>query len=206
MVLFMGTAPLQGEAIHEVGREGARRAKRWLEATSRVDACWVNPDRGAREKLTFDWPQGGSFSFDLGGHLRYGDFAGQQFYAEVKNYAAVSNLGAHYSDFLAKCYVTYQALPSYADHFMWVSWTPHRITKWASLTSAEEVRLAVIAHAERIFPADADPEAAVDGDLCTRVSERLWILILSQKQEQLVPSVEHLALIQAREMEKAAAT
>ena len=89
---------------------------------------------------------------------------------------------------------------------MWISWTPHGTSKWADLTSAKEVRAAVIAHAGRIFPVGADPDTAIDDDLCSKVSDRLWILILSQKQEQLVPAVEHLTLIHGREMEKAAAS
>jgi hypothetical protein len=68
-----------------------------LESTSRVEACWVNPDKGAVGKLTFDWPHGGqSFSFDLGGRLRYGSFDGQLFYAEVKKYSNASDLGTLY--------------------------------------------------------------------------------------------------------------
>jgi len=109
---------MQGEAAHEAGRDGARRAKSWLEATSRVDACWVNPDEGAREKLTFAWPQGGqAFSFDLGGRLRYGKFDGQLFYAEVKNYTTSSKLPGYYREFLAKFYVAYKTSPAYADNF-----------------------------------------------------------------------------------------
>src|SRR5665811_770180 len=114
----MTRMPMQGEAAHEAGRDGARRAKSWLEATSRVDACWVNPDEGAREKLTFAWPQGGqAFSFDLGGRLRYGKFDGQLFYAEVKNYTTSSKLPGYYREFLAKFYVAYKTSPAYADNF-----------------------------------------------------------------------------------------
>lgn len=200
----MGSA-ITGEALHEHGRQGARRAKRWLDATSRVDACWVNPDNGAAQKLTFDWPQGGqSFSFDLGGWLRYGSFDGQMFFAEVKKYANASDLGRHYQEFLAKCYVAYQERPQYTDHFMWVSWAPHASTRWESLTAPQKVREAVSAQAGRIFPAGTDPADAVDQAVCEAVSERLWLLILSDKQEKLVPAVEHLNLIHSHERVKAA--
>lgn len=204
MVRLMAKAPAKGEVLHEAGRDGARRAKRWLESTSRVDACWMNPDKGAVDKLTCAWPVGGqSFSFDLGGRLRYGDFDGQLFYAEVKKYSTASGLGSHYSDFLAKCYVFYLANPAFADNFVWLSWTPHGISRWSSLTSASEVRKAVIANAARIFPAETEPESAIDMDVCQTVSERLWLLIVSDKQEALVPAVEHLNLIHAHELAKA---
>lgn len=200
----MGGA-IKGEALHDQGRDGARRAKRWLDATSRVDACWVNPDNGAAQKLTFDWPQGGqSFSFDLGGWLRYGTLEGQMFFAEVKKYASSSDLSQHYKDFLAKCYVAYQQRPHYTDHFIWVSWAPHAATRWDSLTSPQEVRSAVIGNASRVLPGSVDPDAAVDEAVCESVAERLWLLILSDKQETLVPAVEHLNLIHSHERLKAA--
>lgn len=51
------------------------------------------------EKLTFEWPQGGqSFSFDLGGKLRYGDFDGKLFYAEVKKYSKSLDLAVKFAD------------------------------------------------------------------------------------------------------------
>ncbi|MEE1619268.1 hypothetical protein [Brachybacterium sp. J153] len=201
----MSIAAKQGESLHDLGREGARRAKQWLESTSRVDACWVNPDKGAVEKLTFEWPQDGqSFSFDLGGKLRYGAFDGKLFYAEVKKYSKALDLGTHYKDFLAKCYVAYLGAPRFADNFMWVSWAPHAATSWDELTTAAKVRESVVANAHRIFPPAAKVDALVDDDTCAAVAERLWILILSDKQEDLVPAVEHLGLIHQHEMLKAA--
>lgn len=205
MVSFMSGVARQGESLHEVGRDGARRAKQWLESTSRVDACWVNPDKGAVEKLTFDWPHGGqSFSFDLGGRLRYGSFDGQLFYAEVKKYATSADLGSHYQSFLAKCYVAYSTAPKFTDNFMWVSWAPHAATRWSDLTTAAEVRKAVLANAARVFPEGADASGLLDEATCEAVAERLWILILSDRQEGLVPAVEHLGLIHQHEMRKAA--
>lgn len=196
----------QGEALHDIGRDGARRAKLWLESTSRVDACWVNPDRGAVEKLTVDWPHGNtSFSFDLGGRLRYGDVEGQLFYAEVKKYANSSDLANHYKAFLAKCYVTYQDRPKFADNFMWVSWAPHSATRWSDLTAPAGVRAAVVENGAKIFPPGSNFEASVDDGVCEAVAARLWLLILSDKQEELVPAREHLALIHTQEMMKAGA-
>lgn len=200
----MGNVAKQGEALHDLGREGARRAKRWLESTSRVDACWVYPDKGTEDKLRFPWPEGGqSFAFDLGGKLRYGDFDGQLFMAEVKKYAKSSDLVAHYQDFLAKCYVAYLDAPRLADNFMWVSWAPHSATKWDELTSADQVRSAVVANASRVFPAGTNADEAVDDEVCAAVAERLWLLVVSDRQEGLVPDLEHLGLIHTHELRKA---
>lgn len=49
-VRFMGKTPIHGEALHELGRDGARRAKQWLESTSRVDTC--HPTTRTHETLS----------------------------------------------------------------------------------------------------------------------------------------------------------
>lgn len=198
-------ARIEGESAHAKGADGARRAKRWLESTTRVNAQWVNPDPPALRKLQFRWPHGGqNFSFDLGGTLKYGDFDGQMFYAESKNYASSSDLGSHYSEFLAQCYVAYRERPMYCDHFMWISWSPHSVTKWSELTTARYVEKQVLANRQRIFGVDDTEEAQseIDDKIVSAVAERLWIIILSEKQETLVISKEHRGLIEKHEVEK----
>jgi hypothetical protein len=73
-----------GERLHAKGQDGARRAKKWLEFTTRADARWVNPDEVALPKLTFPWATGNTFSFDRGGILRGGRVNHQEFLAECK--------------------------------------------------------------------------------------------------------------------------
>lgn len=79
---------VSGEQLHERGREGASRAKEWLEATTRVNAHWVNPHEYAVPKLSFPWADATAkkFSFDLGGVLLGGDLHSQMFLAESKLY------------------------------------------------------------------------------------------------------------------------
>lgn len=194
---------LVGEALQVKGAEGARKAKRWLEGTSRAVVEWVNPDKGAAGKMTGKWPYGShTFSFDLFGYLRHGDLHGKMFFAEVKNYAGDSGLAKEYEVYLAKCYVMLDQKPDFSDHFMWISWAPHGVTKWAALTSATEVQTAVIAQRKRIFGPDVskdDAKSLVDTKRCKEVSDRLWLIILSEKQLQLVLSADHLAVIRAHE-------
>jgi hypothetical protein len=198
-------AGLHGEAAQAKGADGARRAKRWLESTTRVNAQWVNPDPPAIGKLTFDWPHGGqSFSFDLAGHFKYGDVDGEAFFAESKKYDAPLDLATHYSKFLAQCYVAYRTSPGWCDHFMWIAWSPHSITSWPDLTKAEYVREHVIKHRERVF-GEADEAVAgslVDDAAVSAVAERLWLIVLSDRQETLVISKEHRGVIDAYEAEK----
>lgn len=194
---------IQGEAAQAKGADGARRAKRWLESTTRVNAQWVNPDPPAIPKLTFSWPHGGQkFSFDLGGLLKYGDFDGQVFFAESKNYAAPHDLSQHYSIFLAQCYVAYMDKPALCDHFMWIAWSPHSISSWPKLTTADYVKEHVIKNRERVFGDIDEEEAAtlVDENVVAEVASRLWLIILSEKQEALVISKEHRGLIEQYEV------
>ncbi|WP_404850300.1 hypothetical protein [Dietzia kunjamensis] len=198
-------ARIEGEAAQAKGADGARRAKRWLESTTRVNAQWVNPDPPALKKLRFQWPHGGqNFSFDLGGTLKYGEFDGEMFFAESKNYNSPSDLSDHYSRFLAQCYVAYLQMPKYCDHFMWISWSPHSISKWPELTTAPYVKEHVIRNRSVVFGVDdvAAAEEQIDDGIVSAVAERLWIIILSRKQEALVISKEHRGLIERYMVER----
>jgi hypothetical protein len=183
---------MSGELLHETGRQGAVRAKRWLERTTRVDVTWVNPDAVA--KLTFKWVNGQSFSFDLGGQLRGGPLQGQEFFAEVKKYSGVGDQADAHAEYLAKCYRSYAVMPSRCDHFFWLTWHPFSQTKWAQLCSAGEVRQSVMAHRSKCL-GEADEAAAekvIDDALCEAVASRLWLIVLSDKQEELVVEDAHL--------------
>ena len=196
----------KGETLHAKGADGAARARRWLESTTRVNASWVNPQPEAVPKLTFSWPHGGEdFTFDLGGTLLRGKFHGQMFFAEAKNYTSLSDLGVLYREYLAKCYCALMERPGYCDNFMWIAWHPHLVTHWTDLCTAEYIGVAVVEHAQRVLgvpPATATP--LVDSAHCEDVAKRLWLIILSERQEELVVSPEHRGLIEKFEIEKAA--
>jgi hypothetical protein len=157
-----------------------------------VDVTWVNPDAVA--KLTFTWATGTSFSFDLGGKLRGGGLQGQEFFAEVKKYSGVGDQPTLYEEYLAKCYRAYSLLPSRCDHFFWLTWHPFSQTKWNALCSDGKVLDAVLKQREKSL-GEADLEAAkalVDSNTCASVADRLWLIVLSDKQEDLVVEDQHL--------------
>jgi hypothetical protein len=194
-----------GEAFHDIGRDGAIRAKRWLDATTRVKACWLNTDPGAAQKTSYAWPKTGtSFSYDLGGILRGGEFENQQFLAECKKLTTSGGQGTKYREYLAKCYVAHMANPAFTDNFMWITWHPFLVESWAKLCGAEEVRNGVVDQRHRIFGSDVTEEDApklVDSAVCERVAGRLWLLVLSEKQEKLVITDKHRGIIIAHEIE-----
>lgn len=195
---------VSGEELHELGRMGAIRAKRWLDATTRVDVTWVNPDAVA--KLTFAWKDGSKFSFDLGGTLRGGDVHGQEFFAEIKKYNTAGDQSVLYSEYLAKCFRAFCDMPSRCDHFMWLTWHPFSQTKWNQLCTAAEVRAAVLTHRAKCLGEgdEALASAAIDPAICDAVAGRLWLIVLSDRQESLVIDREDLELVIARQRRRTA--
>jgi hypothetical protein len=197
---------MSGEEAHLKGQDGAQRAKRWLEATTRADVAWVNPDRVAIRKLTFEWVTGDKFSYDIGGLLLGGEYAGEQFVAECKNYSKARNQGEMYNEYLAKNYIALQSQPSRCDHFMWITWSAFATTSWDTLCKRDKVRDAVLAESERALGVErAEANAKIDIDLCDEVANKLWLIVLSEKQEKhLVLSPEHQGIIRGHVTKMAA--
>ncbi|WP_029892916.1 hypothetical protein [Nocardia brasiliensis] len=192
---------MSGEASQEKGREGARLAKKWLERSTRVNVTWVNPDKVAIPKLTLDKarPVGQSkdFSFDLGGYLRGEDIDGQTFLAECKNYKDSSDQGNHYSAFLAHCYRAAATNHLLGDNFFWITYAPFNVTTWDQLASKEKVRKSVLDNPDVNFCEGEDPIAVISQEIVCAVSERLWMLVLSEKQiEHLVLTANHHSIIE----------
>ena len=198
---------MSGEAIQAKGMDGARRAKRWLEATTRANVPWVNPDPVAIPKLSFEWADGSApFSFDIGGTLIGGEVANQEFLAECKNYENAYNQNILYNEYLAKCYVARLKRPDRCDNFMWITWSPFGTKTWSDLVSSDRICKAVLKEGTRALGVDEKNEPAkLDEKLCKDVSSRLWIIVLSERQEKhLVLSGEHQGLIRAHIAEGAA--
>lgn len=86
---------------------------------------------------------------------------------------------------------------------MWITWAPFLVTSWSTLNSPERVVDAVVTHRTRIIGDVSEEEARdqIDGDIAASVAERLWLIVLSQKQETLVPLLEWQAIV-ASELRK----
>ncbi|MCC5032611.1 hypothetical protein DMH02_004935 [Streptomyces sp. WAC 00631] len=188
-----------GEDAHLKGLSGARRAKLYLEGTMRISGAFANTDSPAcARKLTRKWPHGGqTFSFDLGGSMRGEPFHANQFCAEVKNYRNGSDQGTHFSEFLAKCYVAQKGDYLFGDHYMWITWAPFSAKSWSQLCSSEKVTEGVIRHRDRIFGSISEQSARlrVDASIAKDVASRTWLIVLSEKQEQLLPLAEWRGIV-----------
>ncbi|MFJ1581740.1 hypothetical protein ACIOC1_00180 [Streptomyces sp. NPDC088197] len=182
---------MPGEEAHLVGAEAVQRVKRWLEGTMRVSQSYTNTDGAWAKKLTRHWPHGNKkqFSFDLGGVMRGGEWDGQMFCAEVKWRKNASDQGTEYRSFLAKCYVALSEEYMLGDHYMWITWAPFRANDWDKLTTPESIKEAVLLEAPRVLGVDDPLQAAdmISDDLLRELARRLWLVVMSEKQEKLVP-------------------
>ncbi|MFG2792597.1 hypothetical protein [Streptomyces sp. NPDC048419] len=188
-----------GEDAHFKGISGARRAKVYLEGTMRISGAFANTDSPAcAKKLTLGWPYGGqTFSFDLGGSMRGKPYQADYFCAEVKNYQSPGDQGTQFVEFLAKCYVAHSQGYLLGDHYMWITWAPFLVNSWAQLNSQEKVESAVILHRQRVFGNTSEEyaESQLDVSVAKAVSERIWLIVLSEKQETLLPLNEWRAIV-----------
>lgn len=159
----------------------------------------MNPDPGAVEKLTFQQEHGQSYSFDIGGLMRGGKFNGHMFLAEVKNYTNDNGQGPMYEEFLAKCYRAHAQSAGLWDHFMFITWAPFKAQSWSKLATPDELEKAVRKHWKYNFTAeDASKKAKLPDSILSTVSEKLWVIVLSDKQvEHLSMDQEHLAVLNA---------
>lgn len=195
---------MSGEEEQAKGRRGARLAQQWLDRTTRVNASLINPDGVAKKKLRLKKAnyidKNSVFSFDLGGRFRGGELDGQEFMAECKFYDKAQDLGTHYRSFLAHCYRAVDVDHQMADQFFWIAFAPHGSTKWDRITDVEEVKSSVLHPACRDinFTPGQDPEEEYSEEIAKQVSDRLWLLILSEKQiNSLTLTKEHHAVIES---------
>lgn len=82
---------------------------------------------------------------------------------------------------------------------MWITWAPFRANSWSTLNSPDQVESAVLQHSSRVF-GTSDPEEArklLDSELAQSVAARLWLIVLSDKQETLLPLKDWAAIVAA---------
>jgi hypothetical protein len=177
-----------GESLHVIGREGAGRAKVWLEKTGRVDVNFSRYEVVESPFLTFPKVVGEPFSFDLGGVLRL-ETGKVSFLGEVKKVSSEGGQGVAYKEYLAKCYrtVAHIGLPY---HFMWITWHPFSQNNWTQLCTAAQISSAVTEH--KVAYCGPGP---VNEVLCAELAERLWLIVLSEKQEGLSMSDSMLGTV-----------
>jgi len=137
----------------------------------------------------------------MGGVLQGGDLDGEIFLVESKFYRGTNGQGTMYRRFLAECYMALKTHRFFCDHFMWITWAPFLVDSWSDLMTPEYVERGVLESKERVFGELRDGEAyedLIEPELLRAVASRLWIIVLSDKQEKhLTMTLEHLAIVRA---------
>lgn len=161
-----------------------------------MKSSWSAYDKGAPDRLTYPWPEGGkSYSYDLGGNFLGGDLENEFFLAECKKYST-DQQGGHFDKFLAQSYSTLEHHPQLADHFLWITWHPFRVTSWNDLYSAQAIRSSLVNERARLFGDNVevdDVAGLINEDIVADLAARVWIIVLSDRQETLVISNEDRA-------------
>lgn len=192
---------MSGEATHDAGANGIQRAKTWLEATGRAQVRWWVPRDDAKLSCAWADPQSQPFSFDMGGLLEGGLYEGDLFQAEIKrNLKGVGKQPGQYREYLAKCYRALEVKPDMCDHFMWITWHPFSQTRWTKLCTASMVRECTRQYARKAL---GSKDASPDTDQCKKVAERLWVIVLCERQETLLLSPAQLARLAAGRLDPA---
>lgn len=190
---------MAGEELHERGREGVRRAKEWLEFTTRAEVPWTVLNPAIVNKLEFGWADGGTYSFDLAGHLTSGEVDGQMFFGEVKYYKRAEKQADQYEEFLAKTFRALLTDPARCDRFLWITWAPFSASIWDDLTDVNRIRKAVASHSAKVLGEEDVEWTEVDEGVALDLAERVWIIVLSEPEETHLRMLEdHYELIKGK--------
>jgi hypothetical protein len=170
------------ETAQERGREGARIAQRWLEATTFLELP-LNSYKNENQ-CTLTCLDGSTKTFDLTGFFLDEDHT--PISVEVKNVSTDNHLREQFHEFLATAYSSTARLDENRN-FMWVSWHPFGpMTGWTQLTTPNEIQSALTTHSSLL---NGRP---LDLNVVQKVADRLWVLTFNEKQERLSLDVEDL--------------
>lgn len=179
---------MAAEATQEKGRRGVERAKRWLEATTYLELQFNVYQHEAMCEVEH---LNGVKRFDM-----YGFFLGpdrREVFVENKDYKAEEDLYAQFQEFLAVAYsATAHSLKGKKTdrktEFMWVTTHPFRMARWAHLATPEEIQIALKKHADFL------KGESIDDDLVRTVADRIWVLVLNERQLEI--SLTHTEVLE----------
>ncbi|OZF27403.1 hypothetical protein [Rhodococcus sp. 14-2483-1-2] len=184
--------PVDAEEVQELGRVGVAAVKRWLEATTFIELNWnVYEDAGQCIALCLD---GSRKKFDLAG-----SFIGSRrspVVVESKRYSSPGNQHKYFKEFLATAYssTVHESELRGSDikrEYLWVTSHPFQISEWPELTTEEKIRSALEEYSDLLDGRE------IDSKMLRRVSERIWILVWHEKQEDISLTHEELMTVLA---------
>lgn len=180
------------EPVQNTGRQGVFAAKKWLEATTHVKLTWNCYDTPVH--CTLPLLDGSTKLFDLAGTMLGSP---RPVVVESKRYSTAGRQAAAYTEYLAHAYSsTVRGWDIFGGdeerQFFWVTWHPFSQTKWPQLVSHTEVSEALKEHPGAL--AGRSP----DEDVLRLVADRLWLIVLHERQEELTLTEDELHLVMAQ--------
>ncbi|MGX9789630.1 hypothetical protein [Mycobacterium sp. MMS18-G62] len=189
------------EEVQELGRDGVAMVKRWLEATTFMELNWnvyenpalcIVPCLGEKTKKT---PQGEkpagprTKKFDLAG--AFIGLKRSPVVVESKNYTTPTGQHKYFKEFLSIAYssTVYEIENKHSDvsrEFIWVTFHPFILRDWMILDTEDKIEEAL-----REFPEYLDGRD-IDRKILRKVSERIWVLVMHKKQEDISLTHEEL--------------
>jgi hypothetical protein len=182
------------EGTQKAGFDGTDFTKRWLESTT-----WVELPFDAYDNEVYCTPEildGTVQGFDLFGYIHTKPKR-TPLYVESKNVNSVGGKqGAEFVEFLANAYsVTARTLQKYKvdsrSEFMFVTRQPFNSTTWSDHLEPSSIKKALETHSHKLN------NEAIDDDLLKKVSDRLWLLVVHEKQERLMLTASEVSRVES---------
>jgi hypothetical protein len=182
--------PVDAEEVQELGREGVAAIKQWLEATTFIELNWnVYEDPAMCVMVCAD---GSRKKFDL-----VGAFIGNRrdpVVVECKWYTTTASQHKHFKQFLAIAYssTVRETIDRGADpkrEYIWVTKHPFQITEWTTLATESKILQSLEDNVELLA---GEP---INEDIVRKIAERVWVLVMNQKQEEISLPNDELMLV-----------
>ena len=188
----------EAEEVQELGREGVGKIKRWLEATTFMELNWNVYEDPAM--CTLPCLNDQRKKFDL-----VGSFIGinrNPIAIECKRYTSAGAQHKYFKEFLATAYsnILHDRRVINSDpkrEFFWVTTHPFQIKEWTTLATEEKVYEAISENPKLVNTAD------IDQKLVRSVADRIWILVMHEKQESISLTHDELMEVLTRLKRKA---
>jgi hypothetical protein len=184
--------PADAEQVQELGRKGVASVQQWLEATTFIELNWnvyehtlmcvVNCLDGSRKK------------FDL-----VGSFIGDRkdpVAVECKKYTSPGAQHKYFKEFLAVAYSSTvneieQRGGDLKREFLWVTTHPFQLREWTMLATSDKIIEAIGEYPDLLAG------KPIDFEIVHKLSERIWLLVMNAKQEEISLSNDELMLVLA---------
>jgi len=201
------------EEEHHIGRMGVDRVKRLLEGTLRFSLPYNAYQH--KERVTLTMLTGYPETYDLNGDiLDEGGHERTRIFIESKNLDGAGSQGIEFKRFLAQAYsaTRYQigqssSAPDPKYEFMWATTCPWKGDGFRRVATSQELRDSVEWDmtrnlddlvAGKKLPRIVPPEHEIDTDLIQIVASRIWVWVISERQDEMILSGKMRGWVQDR--------